>query len=578
MLKKVYVPEYIYSGIKHNDRCYPKRLTFFGADFETVDGEPYTLTVCDKKLNPDIIFVNRNNVLDKFLNYFEPRCLSKQVNIVYFHNLQFDISVLLIKYHKHFVGRNTLKIKYKDVYIEAVIGNITFARIMFDKNKKLFIYDSMAFIKGSLDNITKSLNLKVKKLERPKGLGEKKLKTKKFFDYIKTDAIAEYYLASWIIEQHRKYNIRICVSISQFASRVFRHYFLYKWERIKYPPKEVVEGSILSYHGGKNGFYLDSPTIVKNCVEIDINSAYPYAMTKLPNFVSGRYVKVNKLVDKYEGIYKISGRLKDCKYKIIFDHNFKEIVGDFKDIWTTSYELKEAIRSKEIEIKKIEGYVWVEGKASHNPLRNPLKEFVENFWIKKESAKTYEEKIMNKLILNSLYGKFIQTTRIETDYLLTDDEGRPIKENSNSEYKAGGLFNPFIATLITGFVRAYLHKLEHKYNSIHSSTDSIKTMDKINKLPEGLGGLKKEVEGKCVILRNKLYIHYDKNNNLKKYALHGFTGNINDLIKVVENKLNKYKIKRLLKVREAMRQKLKPLVMTELEKELDIDFSKLKII
>ena len=575
MLKEIIIPNYVRKlGIKHNDLSFPRRIVYFGADFETVNGEPYTLSICGKDLKPDILYVNRENVLDKFIAYFKKRTLSHHTNIVYFHNLQFDLSVLLIKFHRYFAGRDSLKIKYKNCMIEAVIGNITFCKIYIGE-KKIFLYDSLSFVSGSLDTIAKNFKFKVQKVKKPKYLGEKKLRTKEFIEYAKTDSILQFYLADWIIRQHKKFNIRVSVSISQFSARVFRHYFLRKWDRINLPNDDIINASILSYHGGKNGYYYKYPVVIKNCCEIDINSAYPYAMTKIPNFLCGEYKKINKISDEYEGIYCVSGILKDCKYKTIFTHDFKEINGRFENIWTTSYELKEAIKKDEIIIKKVFGYVWIEKPS----LYNPLKDFVNMFWDKKEKSETLEEKILYKFLLNSLYGKFIQTTRVEKDNIIELNENCLVenKEIKSNLYKAGGLFNPFIATLITGYVRAYIHNLEHIYKSVHTSTDSIKTLQKIdeNKLPKGLGGLKKEVEGKCIILRNKLYLHYDKQGKLKKYALHGFTGNINDLIKVIKEKKNKYTTKRLLKVREAIRQELKPLVMTELEKELNVDLSKI---
>ena len=572
MIKKIEIPDYIRKGITSNDIGFPHRLKFWGADFETYDGKPYSFQVCGDDLTPRIFFVNENNVLDTFLDYFEDKILEKQVNICYFHNLNFDMAVLLYKFHREFLGKSKVEINYKGVHIEAVMGGVCFLKVKYPDGSVLNVYDTFAFIKTSLKRVAEILNFPVKKNPTPKGLGEKKLKSKEFYEYAKKDALMMYYFGKWIIDQHREYNLKICLSISQFSARVFRHYYMRSYDYIPFPPDEVIEPAILSYHGGKNGFYYDTPVDIKNCIEIDINSAYPYAMTKIPNFNSGGdYIKVSKFTDKYEGIYKITGEVFKDKYPIIFTHDFKPVVGKVKDLWITSYELRSALKFKEVKVSKLSGFVYKENK---NCSRNPLKNFVLDFWKKKDEEKNPEKKLLYKLILNSLYGKFIQTVKQdgEDDYVL-NDRGIEVIEH---KYLAGGLFNPFIATLITGFTRSYLHELEHKYKAVHSSTDSIKTLCQVKNLPEGLGGLKKEVEGRCIILRNKLYLHYNKKGELKKYALHGFTGDVNTLLKIIDTKNPDYSFKKILKVREALRQELEPLKMLDLEKTLNVDVSKIK--
>lgn len=573
MIKTIEIPDYIRSGIKHNDISFPKRLSFWGADYETVNGEPYAFSVCGKDRKPDFFFVNRENVFKNFIKYFEPRVLSGQVNVVYFHNLQFDLSVLLIKFHKDFVGKNCLDFEYRNCRIKAVIGNITFCRIDFESKKSIFLYDSFAFVKGSLEKLCIKLDLSCRKSPKPPDLGRKKDTSKKYIEYSKNDSLCQYYLAEWIIRQHQKYNLRLCVSAPQFSMRIFRHFYMNQFEVIKFPSEKIVKGAILSYHGGKNGFYLDKPQVIKNCTELDINSAYPYAMSNLPNFVKGNYFGVKRYTKNYQGIYNISGEVRDCIYPIFFSHDFKPVKKEFSRLWVTSYELKEALRLNELKNYKIHrGYLWNPDKKYRH---NPVQEFVKEFWSKKESAKTAEEKELYKLILNSFYGKFIQAIKIDSGGAYIDEDKKLVF--TENVFKAGGIFNPFIATLITGFTRAQIHGLEHKYQAIHSATDSIKTVAKIDrdKLPKGLGGLKIEVQGDCTILRNKLYIHKNEKGEIKKYALHGFTGNLQNLICVIKSKKNNYKTKRLLKVREAIRQHLKPLVMTVLDRELDVDLTSL---
>jgi hypothetical protein len=227
--------------------------------------------------------------------------------------------------------------------------------------------------------------------------------------------------------------------------------------------------------------------------------------------------------------------------------------------------------------------------------RNPFAEFVDFFFKLKDTAKNPTEKLLAKIILNSLYGKMIQTiesedgnvknirvlkedTSYKANYIFDADSGVFIENKGSNIFQAGGMFNPFIATLITGFARAYLHRLEHKYKALHSSTDSVKTI-----IPciedKRLGGIKIECVGKCILFRNKLYLHYNQAGELKKYALHGFIGRPEQLLKLFKQKKNFYYTKHLYKVREAFRQGKTPLKMELVRRELKgVDFTKINYI
>ena len=96
------------------------------------------------------------------------------------------------------------------------------------------------------------------------------------------------------------------------------------------------------------------------------------------------------------------------------------------------------------------------------------------------------------------------------------------------KFVAGGLYNPMIATLITGLARTKLHEIEEKYKALYSSTDSIKTTKKVKKKDLGnkLGKLDYKFKNETVhFFRNKLYYTEDSGD----YAMHGFQGTIQDL-------------------------------------------------
>lgn len=576
MIKKIIYKDKI---IKLNHRSYPKRYKLFTCDTETIVGEPYTIQLYDGN---EVFFeyVNKDNILDVFLKYLYERGLSKQLNLVYFHNIVYDMSVILYKYHKEFLNKKKIKINHRGFKIIFVYSNTSFC-ILKRKNKRFLCLDSFAFMNTSLEKFAEIIKSDYKKLEKPEFLGIRKPKNKKekkiFEEYAKQDVIVLYEISKWILSKHKEYNIYPSFSNANFSERIFRHYFIKPEMKITLPPDDWVEKCILSYHGGKNGFYLDNTKgvyLLKDGVEVDIVSAYPFAMTKIPNFSAGVYKEVDNIDYEYEGVYVVDGICLNDKYPVIFDHNFKPIkYGEkIENICITSYELKEALRNNEIEIKKVKGLIYI----PKNIFYNPLEEFVRDFFDKKSNAKDYDEKLFYKIILNSLYGKFIQSIEVDEmdkkeneilDYEISDNK----LKKKEKIYRAGSCFNPFIATLITGFVRAYLHSLEHKYNAYHSSTDSIIIKNqKLENIGSDLGQLEVKVKGDCYLFRNKLYI-WIVDNKISKYALHGFLGTPEQLLMMLRDKKTHYKVKKMIKVREAERLKnktLKKLAINEIDREL----------
>jgi hypothetical protein len=283
-------------------------------------------------------------------------------------------------------------------------------------------------------------------------------------------------------------------------------------------------------------------------------------MLHLPSFYqgSGEFYKVSRFEKGYPGIYRISGEVKKCIYPSIFDMRFKPVSGKVKNIWTTSYELESALKHKEVKIDKIDGFIWFEKDRS---LENPFKRYVYHFWeLKNKTPKDDPYYLFYKTLLNSLYGKFIQRTE------LIDEDGRKI-------YVAGSLYNPFIATLVTGFVRAMIHDLEHRFHSIHTATDSIMTLKPISDkyLGESIGSLKFETKGRALILRNKLYVIKNGKGETIKYALHGFRGSPEDLLRMYKNRNFSYEYEKMNRFRESMIQGLIPFIFEKKMATLNIE-------
>lgn len=604
MRKAIQYPQFVFGGIKANHRGSPlsENLRIFGADTETFNGEPHTIQAYD---GHDLLFeyVTPATIFKTFTQYLFDRSRDRGVNICYVHFLRFDSPVIF--YEKRlalYEQGSEIKFRYKGYNVEMLFGKIN--KITLERaGRKVHIHDSWSFTQASLAKSLVMFKLDARKLEKSKALQESIGRLRynglpsddplrlEFEEYARVDATSEYALACEIMKYHEKYKVRPSISLPQFAARVFRHHFFKEDEVIPFPPPNVVKAAEPSYHGGKNGFYFDKPTIVEDAYEIDISSAYPHAMTLIPQMMSGDYCGVSKYDPNVVGLYLISG-CDSGKYPLVFDDDFKPVRGTFKNIWITSYELERALKSPDVSLTIHRGFCWFpDARYTHNPMA----EYVEHFYKLKESThKDDPNYYFYKIMLNGLYGKFVQTTEIrELKELAADEDGKGAKGKrgkipcdykydsvlkkfikTETIHRAGGLYNPFIASLITGYVRGYLYDLETKYEAFHSATDAVKTTIKPQGMA-GLGGLKIETYGRCYAFRNKLYLHFARSNSycghdlskikifdhdgqhLCKFGLHGFKGSVADLFaarhKLMNGEVFEYEYNHMVGLREGFR-------------------------
>jgi len=548
-----------------------KEIISIGGDTETCEGEPITFQFFSPELKLEKIYwlQSGREATKTFFSFLDtlPGSNDRQY-VIWVHHLEFDMISFFHDRHAILRGES-IEFSYAGWEAKIVYAHVKFATFTRGA-RRIMLVDTIAYFLTKLEKLAAMVCPELPKLAMPDGLGKKRFNIldTRFCEYAMRDSVIAYHAGIQILQMHKDLDVPLCVSAPHFASRVFRRKFLSA--PIPLPPRKIVYSALSSYHGGKNNLTVP-PGYYRGIYVLDIRSAYPFAMSTFPSFSNPKLYKTlegsgtPKALPQY-GIYCISGAAKKCLYPALYNHSFKPVSGVFKNVWITGFELNEALRTREVKLSHTYGYYY---QADKDKMRSPFAAYVNHFFQLKETPSDKIHREFYKLLLTSLYGKFIQTRNADlvADLVFDLDDNKLIEDVN---LIAGGLFNPFIATLITGHTRAYIHRLEHKYKALHTSTDGIFTRIK-PKEKLGLGGLSIEAHGDLLLFRNKLYIFYRKkrpvydgqilssifpDKEISKYALHGFHGSLATLESMYKTGVREYDYIKVNKLRESLRRAL----------------------
>lgn len=502
---------------------------------------------------------NRSSGLKCMLDFIDEYCtFGSYEYLIYVWNLSYELTQLFqdlpirVREASEFIIRNIRSRDGKKYSWDIEVSNNKRQMVRFKSREvTVTMLDGMAFYKTSLDKAAKML-----------GLGEKKelttlsrslftradLDNPEFLDYAKRDAYITRRVGEYIQHLHFVYSIPTTISAPHFASQVFKTQFLK--DEIAPPSPELEQAGLYSYHGGKNGFYVNEPKEFDQVWQYDIVSAYPTAMKQLPHLTEGSWQPAGKYIAGVHALWQVDLEYTPCKWGSLQIHDGSWLeAGRIKGLWTTSYELDSILQHKEALLRSARGYIF------YGPTGGPLAEYVDKFFEVKRTTSGPERETA-KLFLNSLYGKFFQKQALGSVGSYDFDNGQWVESNPAFEYDytAGGLYHPPIASLITGFVRGKIHNLEHKYNSLMTSTDGFFGTEPPDPkdINEGLGGLTAG-PGRLRIWRERLYI-FDGNDGKQKYALHGFHNGVRELEKIpLKSGVYEYKGKQLVTLKMSTR-------------------------
>jgi len=409
--------------------------------------------------------------------------------------------------------------------------------IISNRNQKEFTFlDSSALLGFSLRNL--AINFNVETLKGEIDYNSLTKVTPELLAYMKDDHLALYQ----VLERFFQWDLIALhgwkPTLASLALNIFKKEFYPKKKKLYSLDKDLDRFVRKSYQGGRTEIFnmvYDNEKKPLYCY--DVNSLYPTVMRD-SDFPSKPKFSTNEFLPDEMGFYhcrvfapEIHIPILGAKCKVIFDNGIykkvdsmseleiskikkKEIidqflfpVGEFSGYWTTN-ELNYAIKNGYKILEIYQGVVFEnDGKI--------FKNYVNYFYNKRKNSKTETDKIICKLLLNSLYGRFGMDTEKDQLHLekhcIGETYHSTIKTPSGNEVifctskeEIRTFTNVAVASYVTSYARILMHKIlvkDAKNKVWYMDTDSVFTTVKLKTGVE-LGNLKEEYKVKkaCFML------------------------------------------------------------------------------
>ena len=481
----------------------------FACDFETTtvlsDCRVWAYAICEVGNADNFIY---GNSLDDFMEW----CANKKENyLCLFHNLKFDgdfiLSWLLKNDFEYIADKKNRRDKTFTTLITDM-GQFYAIEVYFTvkghKVNKVTFHDSLKLLNFSVDEIAKSFDLPISKLELDyetfREIGHEL--TPHEIDYIRND-VKIMALALDIIYKQNMTKMTIGSNALDSYKKMQPNF------KMLFPvlPIDVDADIRRSYKGG---FTYLSPKYKERTtgpgLVLDVNSMYPAMMTQrelpygLPEPFEGKYQEdymYPLYVQKFSCTFEIkkdkipSIQLKSCP-SFMPNEYIESSKGEIVTMTLTSPDLELFLEQYDVEIIS-----W-QGGWKFKKTKGLFTEYIEHWTVEKIKAKKEGNRpqyLLSKLYLNSLYGK-LATNPVGRQKMPIIKDGELHFEMLPSEERKP-IYIP-AATFITSYARKYIIEtsqmirdwsMQHKgYDAYcYSDTDSIHctlTPDDLEQLKE----------------------------------------------------------------------------------------------
>ena len=483
---------------------------WFVADFETKSEKFYLengyteiwlYAICDSNAN----IVNYGSNMDEFIYYVKRKLYGK---IVYFHNLKFDgsfiIDYLFSRGYEYYDDLTKVNKGFK--LLASDTGEFYSLDVKFSKGKQVHFHDSLKLLPFKVRKIAEDFELPILK---GKINYEDYTISDKALNYVYNDVrIVAMALSQIKSEGMTKMTTASC-AYNMYSSLRDKTFWSVAFPEL---PTELLKVWRNAYRGGRsqvNRMHKDK--ILRGVRRYDINSMYPYIMHDFP-LPYGQPIKYNGR-DKYDfEIYRvrIGFVLKpNClpsllkKHLSLTEDSYYEETEDIEEMWISNIDLQLVERNYDVyHLEILDTYGFRTSKIL-------FRDYID-YWYGKKLNDKGVKRIVDKFMLNCLYGKF--GTNIEKAHKIPYYQDG-IVGYSNSDYAEGKKYYLPVAIAITSYAHLLIDNAIHMTgidNFVYCDTDSVHTL---GTLPDNmvdaklLGKFKEEAyETKSKYIRQKCYI------------------------------------------------------------------------
>ena len=511
-----------------------KKREYYVADFETAylteeevkQGKStyvWAWAICNVSNIDNVIY---GTEISTFFNYL--RTL-KNNSIVYFHNLKFDgqfiLNYLLDNGYKQVKSNHSMK----DKDFTALVSELgTWYQIQIKLGTKLInIYDSLKKLPFQVKQIAKSLGYEEEKgsIDYHDYREEGGVLSDEDKDYIRRDVQIVAKGIKDVCFSKDMYRMTIgsdCMEYYKSITPNFKKIF----------PKLTPDIDYFARQAYKGGYCYVNPKIAGKHLKVkgstyDYNSMYPSVMHSQsgywypvgkPEYYKGMYEK-DFMYPLYIQHFKTLFTLKEGKVPTVQiknnkwynEHTYIEEVQEEVELYMTNVDLERFFEHYEvISFEPIDGLKF-------NCARGMFDKYIDHWYKYKEESTIKKDKVgrlVAKLMLNNLYGKFATNTDATTQHFYYDNG---ILRHHNDYEEKDGIYVP-IGAFITAYARKeLLDAIQANYdNFCYCDTDSIHLTAPIAKgikvHDSKLGYWKKESEWtQAKFLRQKTYAEYIDN-------------------------------------------------------------------
>lgn len=395
------------------------------------------------------LFRYRHMAKQRIIDFAKSRKARKY--ILFAHNLAYDLV-------------NVFFPDFDNFEIIMNNGNIIVAKLFY-----LRMFDTFNHSFTSLEKIGETIGIKKLPFDRH---GEA---------YPVQDAKICWHYADHIQNMYLKNGVELPVTLASGAMNIWRTNYMYK--KLPTFKTEVLDIIRAAYYGGRvETFFVGEVKADKDnpIWYLDINSQYPFVLQqRYTDINSVEYTEKPKMTDYGVALAEIETPKKCLPF-------LPYRTGDWKLIfplgsWRSWYTLDELRNAEKLgyKVKLLCGFTT-------KYFVSPFSDFVHNFYNARMNAKSKQENLFYKLIMNSLYGKFAtgkQKSRL-VDYRFAIDIdsvqelylGRYIYEKNDSNYPIYS--NIIWAAEVTSKARYVLHDYLARTqvgggNLLYCDTDSI---------------------------------------------------------------------------------------------------------